>query len=141
MQINLVLNAIVNNPEMLGVLIAGYVMLFAVVAVSFLNVYSADKIEFLSNTQKCVELKRRLFFVIAYSKNKRIVSKKTLVLEIIGYVVGLGTIVAFVCSLWQVMYVALVVLCVTAAVNFVYGFVTGMVLYLAKRTKNGEKEI
>lgn len=56
MPINLVLNAIVNNLEMLGVLIACYVMLFAVVAVTFLT------------SKQCKSSKKYpfLFFFLSY---------------------------------------------------------------------------
>lgn len=101
-----------------------------------LNVYSTDKIEFLSNQQKCVEFKHRLFFVVNYSKEKRIVSKKTLVLEICGYAAIIVNIAAFVCSLWLRVAVAFVVLCVVSALDFAFGFSTGVVLYKAKRLQN-----
>ncbi len=139
MTILFALNTILANTEILGAFIAGYILLLAVMVISFVNVYSVDKMEFLSNTQKCVDCKHRLFFVLMYSKEKRVVSKKTLILEICGYVVAMGAIAALVCSLWQSVRVAMIVFSVVAAVVFAFGVVTGVVLYKAKRRLEQEK--
>ena len=89
------------ESNMLGTLIACYIFLFVLLFVSFLNIYSVDKYEFLSNKQKYLEFKRSLFFIITYSKEKRIVSKKTFFLELIGYILLLISIAVFIYSLAQ----------------------------------------
>ena len=67
------------GSNMLGTLIGSYIFLHVVIFVSFMNIFSVDKYEFLNNMQNCIKLKHKLFFIIIYSKEKHIVSKKTLI--------------------------------------------------------------
>ena len=62
---NLIQTEILLESNMLGTLIASYLFLLLVIFVSFLNIYSVDKFEFLNNQQKCLEFKHKLFFVIS----------------------------------------------------------------------------
>ncbi len=122
---NLIQTEILLESSMLGTLIASYLFLLLVIFVSFLNIYSVDKFEFLNNQQKCLEFKHKLFFVIMYSKEKHIVSKKTLVLELVGYLISIISIIVFVCSLKQNVTTAFILLGIVALVTFTFGCITG----------------
>lgn len=122
---NLIQTEILLESSMLGTLIASYLFLLLVIFVSFLNIYSVDKFEFLNNQQKCLEFKHKLFFVIMYSKEKHIVSKKTLVLELVGYLISIISIIVFVCSLKQNVTTAFILLGIVAIVTFTFGCITG----------------
>lgn len=126
---------ILLESSMLGTLIASYLYLLLTIFVSFLNIYSVDKYEFLNNQQKCIELKCKLFFIIMYSKEKRIVSKKTLVSELIGYLILVITIIMFFCSLKQNVTTALILLGIVAIIVFAFGCVTGYMYYKTKKNK------
>lgn len=122
---NLIQKEILLESSMLGTLIASYLFLWLVIFVSFLNIYSIDKFEFLNNQQKCLEFKHKLFFVIMYSKEKHIVSKKTFILELIGYSIVIASIIVFICSLKQVVTTAFILLAIVALVIFTFGCITG----------------
>ena len=49
---NLTQTEILLESSMLGTLIASYLFLLLVIFVSFVNIYSVDKFEFLNNQQK-----------------------------------------------------------------------------------------
>ena len=116
---------ILLESSMLGTLIGSYLYLFVVIFVSFLNIYSVDKFEFLNNQQKCLEFKYKLFFVIMYSKEKHIVSKKTFISELIGYLIVIASIIVFICSLKQDVTTAFILLAIVALVIFTFGCITG----------------
>lgn len=122
---NLIQKEILLESSMLGTLIASYLFLLLVIFVSFLNIYSIDKFEFLNNQQKCLEFKHKLFFVIMYSKEKHIVSKKTFILELIGYSIVIASIIVFICSLKQDVTTAFILLAIVALVIFTFGCITG----------------
>ena len=113
------------ESNMLGTLIVSYVFLLLILFVSFLNIYSVDKFEFLYNRQKCWEFKHSMFFIIMYSKKKNIVSKKTFILELIGYLLVVTHIVVFICSLKQRVTIAYILLGIVAFLTMVFGCLTG----------------
>lgn len=122
---NLTQTEILLESSMLGTLIASYLFLFLVIFVSFLNIYSVDKFEFLNNQQKCLEFKYKLFFVIMYSKEKHIVSRKTFILELIGYLISITSIILFICSLNLDVTTSFILLGIVALVIFTFGCITG----------------
>ena len=70
-----------------------------------------------------------------YSKEKRIVSKKTLVSELIGYLILVITIIMFFCSLKQNVTTALILLGIVAIIVFLFGCVTGAMYGKIKKYK------
>ena len=98
-----------------------FIFCFGCLFVSFINIYSVDKYEFLTNTQKCIEFKRKVFFVIHYSKHKYIVSLKTFVMELIGYMLGLTMIVSVLLSLNINVSLAFIVVAVFAIIILTFG--------------------
>ena len=132
---NLIQTEILLESSMLGTLIAAYLFLLVVLFVSFLNIYSVDKFEFLNNQQKCLEFKHKLFFVIMYSKKKHIVSKKTFISELIGYLIVIVSIIVFICSLKQDVTTAFILLAIVALVIFIFGCITGGMYRKIKKHK------
>lgn len=132
---NLIQTEILLESSMLGALIASYLFLLLVIFVSFLNIYSVDKFEFLNNQQKCLEFKHKLFFVIMYSKEKHIVSKKTFISELIGYLIVIASIIVFICSLKQDVTTAFILLAIVALVVFTFGCITGGMYRKIKKHK------
>ena len=132
---NLIQTEILLESSMLGALIASYLFLLLVIFVSFLNIYSVDKFEFLNNQQKCLEFKHKLFFVIMYSKEKHIVSKKTFISELIGYLIVIASIIVFICSLKQDVTTAFILLAIVALVIFTFGCITGGMYIKIKKHK------
>lgn len=132
---NLIQTEILLESSMLGTLIALYLFLLLVIFVSFLNIYSVDKFEFLNNQQKCLEFKHKLFFVIMYSKEKHIVSKKTFISELIGYLIVFALIIVFICSLKQDVTTAFILLAIVALVIFTFGCITGGMYRKIKKHK------
>ncbi len=122
---NLIQTEILLESSMLGTLIASYLFLLLVIVVSFLNIYSVDKFEFLNNQQNCLEFKHKLFFVIMYSKEKHIVSKKTFISELVGYLISITSIIVFVYSLKQDVTTAFILFGIVALVTFTFGCITG----------------
>ena len=127
--------AILLESDMLGTLIVCYMYLFLIIFVSFVNIYSVDKHEFLNNIQQCIEFKSKVFFIIYYSKHKHIVSLKTFVMELIGYMLIITMVVAFLISLNLEISVALVLVAVLTLVILAYGCVTGNMFRKTKRKK------
>ena len=132
---NLIQTEILLESSMLGALIASYLFLLLIIFVSFLNIYSVDKFEFLNNQQKCLEFKHKLFFVIMYSKEKHIVSKKTFISELIGYLIVIASIIVFICSLKQDVTTAFILLAIVALVIFTFGCITGGMYIKIKKHK------
>lgn len=132
---NLIQTEILLESSMLGTLITSYLFLLLVIFVSFLNIYSVDKFEFLNNQQKCLEFKHKLFFVIMYSKEKHIVSKKTFISELIGYLIVIASIIVFICSLKQDVTTAFILLAIVALVIFTFGCITGVMYRKIKKHK------
>lgn len=132
---NLIQTEILLESSMLGTLIASYLFLLLVIFVSFLNIHSVDKFEFLNNQQKCLEFKHKLFFVIMYSKEKHIVSKKTFISELIGYLIVIASIIVFICSLKQDVTIAFILLAIVALVIFTFGCITGGMYRKIKKHK------
>lgn len=132
---NLIQTEILLESSMLGTLIASYLFLLLVIFVSFLNIYTVDKFEFLNNQQKCLEFKHKLFFVIMYSKEKHIVSKKTFISELIGYLIVIVSIIVFICSIKQDVTTAFILLAIAALVIFTFGCITGGMYRKIKKQK------
>jgi small-conductance mechanosensitive channel len=124
---------ILLDSDLLGTLIASYFFLLCIVVVSFVNIYSVDKFEFLNNQQNCFEFKHKMFFVIMYSKEKHIVSKKTLISEIIGYIISVASIVVLICSLKQDVNTAIILLGIVSLVIFTFGCITGVMYRKIKK--------
>ena len=126
---------ILLESSMLSTLIASYLFLLLVIFVSFVNIYSVDKFEFLNNQQNCFEFKHKLFFVIMYSKEKHIVSKKTLISELIGYLIFVISITVFIYSLKQDVTTAFILLGIVSLVVFTFGCITGVMYGKIKKYK------
>lgn len=126
---------ILLESSMFGTMIASYLMLIMVLIVSFVNIYSVDKFEFLNNQQNCFEFKHKLFFIIMYSKEKHIVSKKTLISELIGYLISFISIIVFICSLSLDVTKSFILLGIVALIIFTFGFITGIMYRKIKKYK------
>ena len=124
---------ILVHSDMLGTLILYYLYLLIVLFVSFINIYSVDEYEFLHSEQKCWKFKHRMFFIIMKSKEKHIVSKKTFILELIGYLIFILTITVFICSLKQTITVAIILLAFVAIIIITLGCITGCMYRKTKK--------
>ena len=124
------------DSDMSGTLICGYFLLILLLLVSFVNIYSVDKYEFLHNKQRCFECKRKLPFLITYAKNKQVISKKTFVLELIGYFILVFTVTSVIISVTVNVKTtpAFILLGICTLKVFVFGCVTGE-LYRRTKTK------
>ena len=127
------------DSNMLGTLILSYVFLLFILFVSFLNIYSVDKNEFLYNKQKCFEFKHKMRFIIMYSKVKNIVSKKTFILEILGYLLLILSIIIFIYSLQQKVTTAFVLLGIVTFLFLLFGCITGYIYAKIKRINKNYK--
>ena len=121
----LIQTEILVESDMLGSLIIAYLCMLMLIYYAFLTIYSTDEYEFLHNEQKCWEFKHRMFFIIMKSKEKHIVSKKTFILELIGYLIFILTITVFICSLKQTVTVAIILLAFVAIIIITFGCITG----------------
>ena len=102
-----------------------YFFLLCILFISFVNIYSVDKYEFLNNTQSCFDAKYKLPFIIQYSKNKYVISRKTFRMELIGYSVLLVMIVLLCVSLFVSPKTAVVLLGVSSLIVLIFGCITG----------------
>lgn len=127
--------AILLESDMIGTLIVCYMYLCLVLFVSFVNIYAVDKYEFLNNIQKCIEFKRKVFFVIHYSKHKYIVSLKTFVMELIGYILVVTMMVSFLLSLNINASVSFILVAVLALIILAFGCFTGSMYRKTKHKK------
>ena len=117
---------ILLDSDMLGTIIASYFFLLLIILESFLNIYAVDKYEFLYNKQKSFfEFKHKLFFIIMYSKEKHIISKKTFITEIICYCLFILSVIMFVISLYKDVIKAIILLGILAVFIFTFGCITG----------------
>ena len=117
---------ILLDSDMLGTIIASYFFLSLILIVSFLNICSVDEYEFLNNKQKSFfEFKHKLFFIIMYSKEKHIISKKTFITEVIGYCLFVLSVIIFVISLYKDIIIAFILLGILAVFIFTFGCITG----------------
>ena len=121
----LIQTEILLESDMLGSLIIAYLCMLMLIYYAFLTIYSTDEYEFLHNEQKCWEFKHRMFFIIMKSKEKHIVSKKTFILELIGYLIFILTITVFICSFKQTVTVAIILLAFVAIIIITFGCITG----------------
>lgn len=122
---NIIQTEILLESSIFRTFIAAYLFLFLLIFVSFLNIYSVDEFEFLNNQQKCLEFKYKLFFIIMYSKEKHIVSKKTLISELIGYLITITLIILFIYSIKQDVDKALILLGINFLIVYIFGWITG----------------
>lgn len=117
---------ILLDSDILGTFIGFYFYLLIVLIVSFLNICSVDEYEFLNNKQKSFfEFKHKLFFIITYSKEKHIISKKTFITEVIGYCLFVLSVIIFVISLYKDIIIAFILLGILAVFIFTFGCITG----------------
>ena len=112
-----------------------YFFLLYILFISFVNIYSVDKYEFLNNTQSCFDAKYKLPFIIQYSKNKYVISRKTFRMELIGYSVLLVMIVLLCVSLFVSPKTAVVLLGVSSLIVLIFGCITGDQYRKAKKKK------
>ena len=115
------------DSDLLGTLIISYIFLTLILFVAFVNIYSVDRYEFLNNKQECIEFKHKAVFIIMYSKNKHFVSRKTLILELIGYLIGVVLLTLFFASFKLEVDLALKLLGICALIVFIFGCVTGSI--------------
>ena len=113
------------DSDMFCTLIGSYIFLLAILFVSFLNIYSVDKYEFLNNKQKCFEFSYKMFFIIMYSREKHIISKKTFILEMIGYLLVIVSFIIFLVSLGRDVRTAFMLLGINSLLVIAFGCVTG----------------
>lgn len=117
---------ILLDSDILGTFIGFYIFLLIVLFVSFLNICSVDEYEFLNNKQKSFfEFKHKLFFIIMYSKEKHIISKKTFITEVIGYCLFVLSVIIFVISLYKDIIIAFILLGILSVFIFTFGCITG----------------
>lgn len=121
------------DSDILGTFIGFYFYLLIVLIVSFLNICSVDEYEFLNNKQKSFfEFKHKLFFIITYSKEKHIISKKTFITEIICYCLFILSVIMFVISLYKDIIISFILLGILAVFIFTFGCITG---HMVRQTK------
>lgn len=112
--------------DIFGTFIGFYIYLLIVLVVSFLNICSVDEYEFLNNKQKSFfEFKNKIFFIITYSKEKHIISKKTFITEIICYCLFILSVIMFVISLYKDIIISFILLGILAVFIFTFGCITG----------------
>ena len=117
---------ILLDSDILGTFIGFYIFLLIVLFVSFLNICSVDEYEFLNNKQKSFfEFKHKLFFIITYSKEKHIISKKTFITEVIGYCLFVLSVIIFVILLYKDIIIAFILLGILSVFIFTFGCITG----------------
>lgn len=117
---------ILLDSDILGTFIGFYIFLLIVLFVSFLNICSVDEYEFLNNKQKSFfEFKHKLFFIIMYSKEKHIISKKTFITEVIGYCLFVLSVIIFVISLYKDIIISFILLGILSVFIFTFGCITG----------------
>lgn len=122
-----------SELEIVKYLITGVLVLLSCCIGIFIDIYCVDKIEFLYNEQIFFEFKFNMRFIITYSKNKKIISKKTFILELIGYVIVLYSIITFVISLCLKNFVSLVVFSISYVAAIIFLFITSVFFNTAKR--------
>lgn len=131
---NLIQSDVLWASNMLGVLVMIYVSLFLFLFVSFINIYSIDEYEFKNNLQSCWEFKKKPPFIIMFSKHKTIISKKTFVLEILGYSIALIACVFLMASLFVTVNVAFCMLIFPASAVLAFAIVVGTLYHKTVRS-------
>lgn len=115
------------GSDMLGAFIMYSFLLIAFLFSAFLNVYIVDQYEFQNNAHiQFFEFKRKMFFIFSYSKHKTIISKKTFVMEVIGYLLAIEMCIVFIVSLWQSVDMAFCLLIIPAATIIPFAVVGGI---------------
>ena len=131
---------ILLESDMFRTLLTAYLYMLIMLFFAFLNIYSTDEYEFMHNEQKCWEFKHRMFFIIMKSKEKHIVSKKTFILELIGYLIFILTITVFICSLKQTYTTALILAVIVFSIITVFACVTDTVYKKIPSRQKYQKE-
>lgn len=126
---------ILLGSDIFSTVCGGYFFLLCILFVSFVNIYSVDKYEFLNNIQSCFDVRHKLPFIIQYSKNKSVISKKTFRMELMGYAVLLIMVMLFCISLFVNTKSALVLLGTSSSIVLVFGCITGNQYRKTKRVK------
>ena len=121
------------DSELLGVVILAHIYFLLMLFVAFVNIYSIDKQEYLKREQTVFEFKRRMFFIVNYSKNKHIISKKTFVLELSGYLIAINSFILAGISLLLTPVVACLLLGICAVIVLSFGCFVSFLL--SKTTK------
>ena len=119
--------------DMPETLIWSCLCLLGIMFLCFMNIYDVDKYEFLCEKQALLRFERNLFFVINYSKDKRTVAKKTLVLEMIGYSILAFFLVAFAVTLCLNLLLAVIVWSATMVIAFLFLWITGGMYQKARK--------
>ena len=130
---NIILSEILLESDMLGTIIAAYLFLIPFIVVTFLNIYSVDKYEYLSYKQYRIKFRRKMFFIFMYSKNKHLVSRKTFVLEIISYLLSLASVVICLCSFNLDIDIAIILLGIVYLVVLTFACVTGAMYHKIRK--------
>ena len=86
----------------------------------------------MSNKQKCIEFKHNVFFIIQKSKNKQIISRKTFILELIGYLIFLSVLMMCIIGVLMNVQISILLLGISALIALSFGCVTG---YFYGKTK------
>lgn len=90
-----------------GSIILGFFMVFLFIYGSFNNILRMDECEFKYNLQTSfVEFKRNIPFIFSESGSKNVFSKKTFILEIVGYLIALVILSFFIVSFFLSVDVA-----------------------------------
>lgn len=131
---------ILLESDMFRPLLTAYLYMLIMLFFAFLNIYSTDKYEFIYNEQKWWEFKHRMFFIIMKSKEKHIVSKKTFILELIGYLIFILTITVFICSLKQTVTVAIILLAIVTVIILAFAFITATIYEKIPSRQKYQKE-
>ncbi len=132
---NVFLIDILLESELVGTVLCGYLFLLFVVIVSFVNIYSTDKVDFLYNNQKCINFKHKALFIIQKSQNKKVVSIKTFVLELIGYIIFIPMMFSMIYGLFLEIKNSIILLGINAILIFSFGIVTA-VFYRKSKKQN-----
>ncbi len=118
---------------MTGVVVWLYILSLFATVTAFVTIYSTDKIEYMYNEQRCFEFKHKVFFIIQKSKNRQIVSKKTFVLELLGYILFAMILGLLVASFYISEMVALIIVCAAFAASIAFTCVSCFFYHKVKK--------
>ena len=127
--------------------VAGLFFIFALlVRMSFDNILKIDEYEYKNELQKSFfRFKRKIPFIFSESGSKTVFSKKTFILQAIGYAVGLVLLAMFVVSLHMSVDIALILLAVAGGIAVSYSLVIARMrdvfVYKAQEQKKTKKPL
>ena len=111
--------------DLLAGVLGFYFLLFLPIYISFVNICEIDKHEYRNDPQTSFfEFKRKPLFLFSETKSKTVFSKKTVLLQIIGYIVSLTLLSLLVISLFANVNTALLLLVASACIVFAYAITT-----------------